>query len=82
MLPSNEAIDNAILLLSPNFTERADKLAEMFYKDTGYMAPGKSVPPELMYNQPPDDALAVGYREWYQRLVGRTHDALLASTRR
>ena len=45
------------------YTERFEYYAEQFYRETGFMAPGKSVPLEMAASQP-DEARTAAWDRW------------------
>jgi hypothetical protein len=73
------ALRQARLLIDPNMVRRVDNLAELFYRDTGIMAPGKSVAPEMAMSQPPDDVRHDQYIKWLHALVAETGAAIDAA---
>ncbi len=62
-----DALKRLIVWLNPDFTARIDVLAERFYRETGIMGPGKSVPVEMAATQPPDDIRRAAWKEWTAR---------------
>ena len=58
---------------------RFDRLATMFYKDTGYLAPGKDVS-EFGPDQPDGPALLAIYDAWYLGKVTRARAAIALAT--
>lgn len=55
-----------------NYLESFEFLAERFYSESGYMAPGKSVAPEMAYSQEEDDKR----RElWSEFMTARNEEA-------
>lgn len=52
--------------VDPDATAVVDELARRFYRDTGIMAPGKSVPLEMASSQPPNEERRSLYRDWLQ----------------
>lgn len=70
-----EVLGRVAVFLDPNVVARYDALAEIFYRATGVMAPGKSVPLEMASSQPPDDARATAYKDWLSAYLIRLHDA-------
>jgi hypothetical protein len=64
--------------LDPSASARWDTLAELFYRDTGIMAPGKSVPMEMAMGQPPDDVREDQYRKWHCEYVTRLYHRAVA----
>jgi hypothetical protein len=69
-----EELEGALRGLEPvllsSASERFDACAELFYQETGIMAPGKSVPMEMYASQPPDDVRAAQYRKWHKGWMG------------
>lgn len=68
--------------VDPDATAVVDELARRFYRDTGLMAPGKSVALEMANSQPPDDVRREKYYEWvraHREAFCRVIDAVLAS---
>lgn len=57
---------------------RFERLAAMFYKDTGYLAPGKSAP--MHSTQPDGDELRAIYDTWYVAKVERARAAIARAT--
>lgn len=65
-------------------TAVVDELARRFYRDTGLMAPGKSVAPEMASSQPPDEVRREKYYEWvrvHRDAFCRAIDEALAPTK-
>ena len=60
------AIVEDMELYKANPTAAFELMAEQFYRDTGYIAPGKSLPPEMStvdYDQERHER----YKEWLER---------------
>jgi len=58
-----------------NSVDRFERLAAMFRKDTGYLAPGKDQP-MCGPDQPDGDELRAIYDAWYLAKVSRARDAI------
>jgi hypothetical protein len=78
MSPAIDLIRDLLPLLDPSASARWDALAELFYRETGIMAPGKSVPMEMAMQQPPDDVRTAQYRKWHGEYVERLYHRALA----
>lgn len=59
---------------------RFDRLAAMFHRDTGYMAPGKDQPASGVVSSADRDGLNALYDAWYQAKVDRARAALAKAT--
>lgn len=55
--------ENAESMSETNFTAAFERLAEDFYRETGFIAPGKSVPLEMAATQH-DDERRAAWRKW------------------
>jgi hypothetical protein len=62
-----------------NSVARFDRLAAMFRKDTGYLAPGKDQP-MCGPDQPDGDELRAIYDAWYLAKVTRAREAITQAT--
>lgn len=65
----------------PVIAEEFEALAAAFYRETGMMAPGKSMPLEMCGSQPDDDRRAERWRHWLSGVTAeqvreRFHDDL------
>ena len=58
--------------------ERFERIAEMFRKDTGYLAPGKD--PGMLSQQPEGDELRRIYDDWYAGKIKTARAALQQET--
>lgn len=76
-LELGQAIDIACIFLDTDNSKRYDDLAALFYLETRYMAPGKSVPVEMSYNQPDDATLWKGWADWIRKTMDKTRQELL-----
>lgn len=68
-------------------TERFERGAEQFYRETGHMAPGKSAPLEMYVSEEYQAEREAAWREWQERRkkqfyedVRATVEALMACT--
>jgi hypothetical protein len=73
------ALDRCMRWINPNVTEKLDQFAEAFYRETGTMAPGKSMPLEMAMSQPPDDVRASLWKAWCERTVRSDFEAAQAA---
>lgn len=68
-----EALDLALLLIGDErATERYDRWAEGFYRETHHFAPGKSVPLEMCSNEPQTQEQENARREEWVAYVRRS----------
>ena len=57
-----------------NVNERFEYMAELFYKDTGFMAPGKSAPPGF-YTEEQKEEGDIKWKEWVEEFyIGMFED--------
>jgi hypothetical protein len=63
------ALETCVAWINPNLSEKLDDLSGRFYRETGIMAPGKSVPLEMAATQPPDDARSASWKQWVDSTV-------------
>jgi len=71
-----QALRDAQLFIDHQPTRRLDALADLFYRETGVMAPGKSVAPAMAMSQPPDDVRYDQYRRWIDSSLERIRIAI------
>jgi hypothetical protein len=71
-------LSDLFALPGENSVERFERLAAMFRKDTGYLAPGKDQP-MCGPDQPDGNELRAIYDAWYQAKIDRARAALASA---
>lgn len=64
-----------------NSTERYELIADAFTKETGHVAPGRSMPPAMAYLPDDDDRRHVLWRGFCNRWHEAAYDTALAAAR-